>query len=212
MRPIICLGDSITGGQDLRLYLKWPGVLAAMLAARCGEAAPAVINCGIPGDDSGGMLVRLADQVLAARPSLVVLLGGGNDTARGIPRERTAANLAAIAAQVVAAGAGLLGLQYHLVVHPEAEDQAWRHLPANNDLLAAAVRAHGGRIVDTAGAMARAASAQPPAELVAPDAVHLNPGGELVYARAVFDALEAGGWLPELAIRGPATRTTESAG
>jgi lysophospholipase L1-like esterase len=192
---IVCLGDSITGAPDLRSYAKWPDLLGLLCDSHCGDGAVAVRNHGIAGDTTAGMLGRLG-AALAARPTVLVLLAGGNDAGQGVPRATTAANLAAIAARSAAAGARLLGLRYHLVVHPDRPQEAWRHLPANNDLLDDAVRAAGGETVDTAAAMAAAAATMPPAQLCAPDAVHLNPGGELVYARTVFAGLRRLGWIP----------------
>lgn len=196
MLTIVCLGDSITGAADLAHYLKWPHILELMLEARCGPGQAQVVNRGIGGDTSAGMLARLDRDVLSQRPGLVILLAGGNDAGQQVPRTTTAANLDAIATAVTSAGARLVGLQYHLVPHPGREAQAWRHLPANNDLLANAVQHHAGTIADTASAMAAGARCQPEAELVAVDGVHLNPGGELIYARTVFAALRRDGLLP----------------
>jgi len=193
---IVCLGDSITGASDLARYLKWSHILAAMAAAACGPDRVVVHNRGIGGDTSAGMAARLDRDVLALHPDVVVLLAGGNDAGQQVARADTAANLAAIAGRISASGARLLGLQYHLVVHPGREAEAWRHLPANNDLLAAAVREVGGELAATDVAMAAAARTGPPAELTGPDGVHLSPGGELVYARTVFAALQRLGWLP----------------
>lgn len=193
MTTIVCLGDSITGASNLANYLKWSHILEAMCDARCGAGRVRVVNRGIGGDTTAGMLGRLGHDVLAEQPIIVVLLAGGNDAGKKVPRAETSANLEAIAAAVTAAGAKLLGLQYHLIVHPGAEDQAWRHLQANNDLLNTIVRRHGGQMADTARAMA--ASKCPPGELTGPDGVHLSPGGELVYARTVFAALVSHGWI-----------------
>lgn len=196
MFTIVCLGDSITGAANLAHYLKWPHILELMLEAHCGPGQAQVLNRGIGGDTSAGMLARLDRDVLGERPGLVVLLAGGNDAGQQVPRAATAANLDAITAAVTTAGARLVGLQYHLVPHPGHEAEAWRHLPANNDLLATAVRNRAGTIADTAAAMAAGARHQPAAELVGVDGVHLNPGGELIYARTVFAALRRDGLLP----------------
>ena len=191
---IVCLGDSITGACDLALFIKWPQILDLLCAAACGRERVRVLNRGIAGDTTAGMLARLERDVLVNQPAIVVLLAGGNDAGQQVPRATTAANLAEITRRVGAGGARILGLQYHVIVHPEKPEAAWRHLPANNDLLAAAVTAAGGRVADTGAAMA--ASPLRPAELVGADAVHLNPGGELIYAWEVFSALKQAGWLP----------------
>lgn len=196
MLTIVCLGDSITGAPDLAHYLKWPHILDLMIEAHSGVGQARVVNRGIGGDTTAGMLARLDREVLGERPGLVILLAGGNDAGQQVPRAATAANLDAIATAVTASGARLVGLQYHLVPHPGHEAEAWQHLPTNNDLLANAVRNHAGTIADTASAMAAGALAQPAAELVGVDGVHLNPGGELIFARTVFGALRRDGLLP----------------
>lgn len=196
MSVIVCLGDSITGGSNLANYLKWSHILELMCEARCGPGLVRVVNRGIGGDTTAGMRARLEKDVLSERPDVVVLLAGGNDAGQNVPREVTAANLEAITGALSLIRARIVGLQYHLVPHPGRKSEAWHHLPANNDLLATAVTAHGGIIADTAAAMADAARSQPAAELNGWDGVHLNPGGELVYARTVFAALLRGGLLP----------------
>lgn len=192
---IACLGDSITGTCDLSRFVKWPEILALLCEARCGAGRTAVINRGIAGNTTAQMLDRLPE-VLAAPPQVLVLLAGGNDAGQDMPREATARNLREIVSRASGAGARILGLNYHLVLHPGAEAQAWKHLPRNNDLLAEAVLGAGGSMTDTAAAMALALRSCPPSELTGPDAVHLSPGGELVYARTVFAALDRLGWLP----------------
>ncbi len=195
---IVCLGDSITGACDLAHFVKWPQVLDLLCEAACGPGQVVVRNAGIAGQTAGEMRERLERDVLAARPAIVVLLAGGNDAGRDVPRADTAAALTEICRRSVDAGARVLGLQYHLVVHPTQPDAAWRHLPRNNDLLADAVRGVRGEIVDTAAAIA-AMTTMRPEELTGPDAVHLSAGGELVYARTVFAALRRLGWLPSTA-------------
>ena len=51
------------------------------------------INRGISGDTSRGLLVRLSQDVLACRPSAVVILIGTNDLAAGVPPRRAAASI-----------------------------------------------------------------------------------------------------------------------
>ncbi len=193
---IVCLGDSITGACDLARFIKWPQILDAMCQAACGSESIRVLNCGVAGNTTAQMLARLDDDVLCESPDIVVLLAGGNDAGQQVPRSATAANLALLLAPITASGARLLGLNYHLLVQPGHEDAAWRHLPSNNDLLNAAVLQAGGAFVDTAHAIATAATTMPLAELAGPDAVHLSPGGELIYARTVFATLRDRGWLP----------------
>ena len=70
---ICCMGDSITYGFPLQdLSNRW----SDLVAARTGNE---VINCGLNGDSTFGMLVRCQRQVFDRRPDLLVILGGIND-------------------------------------------------------------------------------------------------------------------------------------
>lgn len=70
---ICCMGDSITYGFPLRnLSERW----SDLVAARTGHE---VINCGLNGDSTFGMLVRCQRQVFDRQPDLLVILGGIND-------------------------------------------------------------------------------------------------------------------------------------
>lgn len=70
---IICMGDSITYGFGLPdLSKRWSDVTAA----RTGHT---ILNRGVSGDTTGGMLARCQTQVFNQRPDAMVLLGGIND-------------------------------------------------------------------------------------------------------------------------------------
>ncbi len=68
---IFCLGDSLTAGYGVGFGQCW----RELAAARTGWK---LINGGLNGDTSGGMLVRLAGAI-AARPDAIFVMGGGND-------------------------------------------------------------------------------------------------------------------------------------
>jgi lysophospholipase L1-like esterase len=85
---LVFLGDSITEGWGDRLEQSLPGVKVA--------------NRGISGDTTRGLLIRLADDVLALRPSGVVLLIGTNDLEEGAEPEMAAANLKLLLRQLKA--------------------------------------------------------------------------------------------------------------
>lgn len=70
---IMCMGDSITYGTGLLdLSQRW----SDLVAARTGHT---LINLGIGGDTTGGMLVRCQTQVFAKNPDVLHVLGGTND-------------------------------------------------------------------------------------------------------------------------------------
>jgi acyl-CoA thioesterase I len=69
---IICHGDSLTEGADLEKAFTWPSLLENNLQV-------SVVNHGIGGDTTAGMLSRFSFEVLQQRPSLVIIMGGTND-------------------------------------------------------------------------------------------------------------------------------------
>jgi lysophospholipase L1-like esterase len=76
---VVFLGDSITQGWGGGLGAAFPGVKVA--------------NRGISGDTTRGVLLRLAEDVLALDPVAVVLLIGTNDLEEGADPEVVAGNL-----------------------------------------------------------------------------------------------------------------------
>lgn len=196
---VVCLGDSITGWSDLSHYLKFSHILERMLKARAPDVAIEVFNRGIGGDTTDGVLKRLVPDALALKPDIVVLLIGGNDanSKAADTHERFACNYETILTNLLAAHVRVLALQYHVLPNPAHPETAWVHLDDHNDLIAKIATAHGVPVLDMGAAMRAAARAQPLAELVSEtDGVHLNPGGELVFADAIYAKLGKLGWLP----------------
>jgi acyl-CoA thioesterase I len=94
---IVCLGDSITAGVGAGGGATYPQRLAELLGVP-------VVNAGVPGDTAAQGRARVA-AVLAKDPWLVIIELGGNDLLQRVPVERTEADLAAIVAAVLDAGA-----------------------------------------------------------------------------------------------------------
>jgi lysophospholipase L1-like esterase len=101
---VAAIGDSLTlyddEPEDGRLNNSW---FAALL--RSDPAFVYVYNAGLVGDSTGQMRARLANDVLARDPELVLVLGGINDVANVVPTDEIVANLRAIVVDVQAAGA-----------------------------------------------------------------------------------------------------------
>jgi acyl-CoA thioesterase-1 len=98
---IVALGDSNTSGFGVGPQNAFPSQLQGTLHKR-GRTAQ-VINAGIPGDTFGGMLARL-DASVPQGTGQVIVQGGYNDVARGIPRETSFENLDAILSRLQARG------------------------------------------------------------------------------------------------------------
>ena len=72
MKTMICIGDSLTEGADIPVGHRWPSLVANRLAID-------VVNRGIGGDTTAGMLSRFFAQVVDAGPTWVFIMGGTND-------------------------------------------------------------------------------------------------------------------------------------
>lgn len=67
---IVCLGDSLTEGYGISPESDWPHLLSQHYS---------VINSGISGDTTAGMLSRFHRMVIDHQPSHVIIMGGTND-------------------------------------------------------------------------------------------------------------------------------------
>ncbi|MHB8268432.1 GDSL-type esterase/lipase family protein [Bradyrhizobium sp.] len=109
---IVALGASNTFGKGVSRGQAYPAQLEALLRARGLNAH--VINAGINGGTTGGMLARL-DRVVPKGTSVVILQPGGNDRRKLAP-DRTSeiqARLAAMGIKVVMLPNGMLGGKPH---------------------------------------------------------------------------------------------------
>ena len=79
---IVALGASNTYGKGVARNQAYPAQLEAILRAKGANVR--VVNAGINGDTTEGMLRRL-DRVVANGTSAVILQPGGNDRRKGSP-------------------------------------------------------------------------------------------------------------------------------
>ncbi|HWR42438.1 SGNH/GDSL hydrolase family protein [Sporomusa sp.] len=77
---IVAIGDSITYGFPYTPNLAW-GNLASK------ELGISIINKGVNGDTSAGMLERFISDVISCSPSHVIIMGGTNDACAGVEAE-----------------------------------------------------------------------------------------------------------------------------
>lgn len=89
---IVCLGDSITFGYGVPHGKSWPALAQA-------ETGWTIVNAGICGDTTGGMLARLTQDALMEKPDVLMLLGGTNDLMAGCGAGAIQANVMAILQQ-----------------------------------------------------------------------------------------------------------------
>lgn len=91
---IVCLGDSFTKGFKVRVSESWPALLER-------EEGLEIVNKGINGDTTAGMLARFYLDVIAEKPEKVFIIGGGNDFIMNVPQSVVSANFFAMVHQAV---------------------------------------------------------------------------------------------------------------
>ena len=116
---VVALGASNTYGKGVARSEAYPAQLQAILKARGLNVR--VVNAGINGDTTGGMLRRM-DGVTPKGTDLVILQPGGNDRRRGEGANREA-NIAEIKSRLAARGIKVIVM----------ENNALRGLPHQPD-------------------------------------------------------------------------------
>lgn len=89
------MGDSLTFGFGVPRRQAWTTLVKEALGVE-------VLNRGVPGDTTGGMLVRLDRELEHRRPALVAIMGGFNDIFFGGTDATARGNMAAMTHQLAA--------------------------------------------------------------------------------------------------------------
>lgn len=97
----VAFGDSLVAGQGATAGQDF----VSKLSSRVGVP---IINAGHNGDTTGAALERLDQDVLSLNPRVVIVLLGGNDFLRGVPREETFRNLGAIVERIRERGSAVI--------------------------------------------------------------------------------------------------------
>lgn len=116
---VVALGASNTYGKGVSRPQAYPAQLEAMLKA-AGHSVR-VINAGINGDTTGGMLARLGSAVPNGT-KVVILQPGGNDSRKGQGASRED-NIAAIRSKLAGRGIKVLVM----------ENSSFRGMPKQSD-------------------------------------------------------------------------------
>jgi acyl-CoA thioesterase-1 len=98
---ILAFGNSLTHGTGAGGGAAYPQLLADM-------SAHAVVNSGVPGEETDAGLKRLPGELEASRPALVIIAHGGNDILRRRDIARTKENLRQMITLAQGAGAEVL--------------------------------------------------------------------------------------------------------
>lgn len=177
---LVFLGDSITQGWGDRLARSFPGVKVA--------------NRGISGDTTRGMLLRLPDDVLALKPSGVVLLLGTNDLGDGTDPAVIAGNLKLIVAALKEHNPQLPIVLCQVFPSSSTKQRPVDQIKALNQLYFEAVKGDPQvTVVDTWTLFANAAGDARPEEF--PDLLHPNEIGYAKWAAALRPILATLGFL-----------------
>lgn len=76
---VLCVGDSFTYGMGAPAGSGYPEHLQKLLDAGCGHGAYAVINAGVPAQNSSELADRIDYLLAAHRPHFVIILTGANN-------------------------------------------------------------------------------------------------------------------------------------
>lgn len=108
--PVIAFGDSLVQGVGANVNENF----VSLLSEKMGEP---ILNRGVSGNTTRDGLTRI-DSVLTEEPRIVLLLLGGNDYIRRIPKEETFNNLRELILKIQESGAVvvLLGVRGGLLV------------------------------------------------------------------------------------------------
>lgn len=69
---IVCIGDSLTAGYGVQTNQRWSHLLSRDLNSN-------IINSGISGDTTAGMLARFYEMAIKHKPTHIIITGGTND-------------------------------------------------------------------------------------------------------------------------------------
>jgi lysophospholipase L1-like esterase len=175
---LVFIGDSITDGNTYPLLIH-------QALADAGQPVPICLNAGVAGDTAAGMRKRLKRDVLARRPTLVLLSAGVNDALHDVKVADYESDVVAILVTLKEEQIPALLLTTTILgpKHAEAE----KRLIEYNLVLHRLAAGHGCKVAEVFQQMQAARSAGQ--ELLEEDQVHLSQAGYRVMTRAVLDAL-----------------------
>lgn len=177
---VVFLGDSITQGWGDDFSGRFPGIKIA--------------NRGISGDTTRGVLIRMEQDVLALKPSGVVLLIGTNDLEEGADPETVAANLKLILARLKAHDAKTPIVLCQVFPSSDTKKRPADKIKKLNQLYAAAVKGDAQiTFIETWTLFANAQGDAKPEEF--PDLLHPNDAGYAKWTAALRPVLATLGFL-----------------
>jgi len=123
---IVCMGDSLTEGYGIPQSARWTDLLRHEMTAD-------IINRGISGDTTGGMLARFQSEVIAAAPTHAIIMGGTNDLWFGLSHQLVLSNYHAMLRHARLHGIqAIIGIAlpvFHEGFSDDADHQLYQNLP-----------------------------------------------------------------------------------
>jgi len=177
---VVFLGDSITQGWGPKFRNQFPGLNAA--------------NRGISGDTTRGMLIRLQQDVLALKPSAVVMLMGTNDLEEEATPEVIAGNVKLIISELKKHDADMPIILCRVFPSSASKKRPADAIQKLNELTDAAVKGDPQiTVLDTWTLYADEQGDAKKDEF--PDLLHPNDIGYTMWARALTPVLATLGFL-----------------
>jgi len=187
----VALGDSLTAGYMSPVgvsgprYYPYTAVLEALARGGLGEGCGlrvVVVNLGVDGDSTDGMLERFERGVTPEEPDFVILWAGINDVYAGRSPEAVAENVAELAGRITGIGAAPIMCA---VTPVEGSPHLNGRIRELNALVRGLCEDGGYRFVDLYAATAGSGQGLDPG--LSDDGVHLSQEGYRVVARTIYD-------------------------
>ena len=107
----ICIGDSLTYGYGVHKSKRWSNLLNEKYGID-------IVNKGINGDTTSGMLDRFYEDVLSNSPSHVIIMGGTNDLIKYCSLENVIENIKALMDEALKNNiTPIVGIQIPFYIH-----------------------------------------------------------------------------------------------
>jgi lysophospholipase L1-like esterase len=196
---VVALGDSITRGQGDPAW-GFQGRTSWFSFATCDGPVRYGYNAGINGNTTEQMAARFDEDVVAHRPTTVVLLGGTNDLVRRVPTATIVDRLLAMADRSRAHGATPVLATVPPIDFPGLEDAA----EVLDDAIRRAARDRQLQLIDFYAAVAEGGRWRPG---WSPDGIHPTGPAARAMARQAVAVLQSAPSAASSAA-GPARRTS----
>lgn len=181
---IVAFGSSSTRGFGAsRPEAAYPARLQALFDTAAPGAGIVVVNRGIDGDYSDGMVARIDDDILPRRPALVIWQLGSNDALFSVDPAHFEANLRQGLARLRSAGTAVL------LVGPQLNPSAGAAFETMNTVMRTVGRDAGVPFLDRSALMRQwiGSGAFRADQIIGPDGLHPSDLGYALMARAVFE-------------------------